>query len=384
MSGARGGIAAALCALLLAVVGCGGSDGSTKPSGTSTASASRFSSSGPQFVGLVAPGVLPQPLAEQRTTMHAQAAAGAGLLRQTFQWNEIEPSKGRWAWGYHDSLVQAAAENGIRILPIIFNVRPDQKAAAKPGVKVTETTTMPPKDPAEFARFAATVVKRYGPTGTFWTDHPDVPKLPMTSWQIWNEPNLKAYWGGRPNQDEYATLLVAAGKAIHAVDPKAEIVTGGIPQSRLGIPMEDYIGLLAKAAPKGAFDTLAIHPYGRSVDGVIAGAVKAREYLDRAGLTNVGIWVTEFGWASDGPASPFTVGPKTQGAYIAEAFQRFGVLAPKLKLRGVVYYAWRDVPPAPGGKNFWGLHTGLLTKAGKPKPALASFTAAASGLRSGG
>jgi polysaccharide biosynthesis protein PslG len=327
--------------------------------------------------------VLPLGLAKQRTTLHAQAAAGSGLMRQDFRWFEIEPSKGRWAWGYHDALIQAAAENGIRILPVITSVRPDQKAAPKPGVRITSSTTMPPKDPAEFARFAAAIVKRYGPAGSFWADHPDVPKLPLTSWQIWNEPNLKAYWGGRPNQNEYARLLVAAGSAIRAVDPEAEIVTGGLPQSKLGIPMADYIGLLSRAAPAGAFDTVAIHPYARSVDGVIASVVRARAKLDRAGRKDVALWVTEFGWATGGPGSPFTVGPRTQGTFIAEAFERLAALAPELRLRGIVYYAWRDVPPYPGGKDFWGLHTGLLSLDGQPKAGLASFTAAADAIRAG-
>ena len=37
-----------------------------------------------------------------------------------------------------------------------------------------------------------------------------------------------------------------------------------------------------------------------------------------------------------------------------------------------------------GGKDFWGLHTGLYDHAGAPKPALKHFTKAAFSLRKAG
>jgi hypothetical protein len=49
----------------------------------------------------------------------------------------------------------------------------------------------------------------------------------------------------------------------------------------------------------------------------------------------------------------------------------------RLKLRGFVYFSWRDGRPyAPLFKNLWGLHTGLLTVKGKRKPAYNAFVRA--------
>lgn len=376
---------AAAASATLALAGCGGdssgtADAPAKPKADPVIS---FDSGSRTFVGISASEVLPLPADEQREVLHDQAAAGIGLFRQTFRWDEIEPRRGEYAWGMHDGLVAAAAENGIRVLPIIFATPKWQAADPKPGAKVTPTTTMPPKDMQAFADYASLLAKRYGPGGTFWKDHPDLEPLPIRSWQVWNEPNLKAYWGGRPNQNEYLDMLRLTGDALHAVDPGAEIVTGGVPESKLGIPLEDYVNLLAKAGAKGTFDTLAIHPYARKPDGAIAAMVQAREALDKAGLTDVGLWVTEIGWATGSESSAFTVGPKTQSAYIAEFLGRAASLTPELKLRGVAYYAWRDVEPYPGGKDFWGLHTGLNDVNGEPKPSLAGFTSAASALRAG-
>jgi hypothetical protein len=371
-----------VCAAVLALAGCGGSGNSARSSGTSGRDADRFDAARRGFVGINASEVLPRTLAQQRRVLHQQAAAGISTFRQTFRWDEIEPSKGSYRWTMHDGLVQAAAENGIRVLPIVFATPKREAAARRRGVTVTATTTMPPRDPRSFARFAAVLARRYGANGSFWRAHPELEALPIRSWQVWNEPNLKAYWGGRPNERAYLALVRATGAALRAVDPGVEIVTGGIPNSRLGIPLADYVHGLARAGGKGTFDTLAVHPYARRPDGAIAALVDAREQLDAAGLNHVGLWVTEIGWATGSQHSAFTVGPKTQAAYIAEFLRRAGALAPQLKLRGVAYYAWRDVEPYIGGEDFWGLHTGLRDAADAPKLSMSAFTAAATALRS--
>ncbi len=390
--------ALASVAAVVALAGCGsddqsGSGSSTSPSSTSptTPSTSTTESTSasqgtarPEYVGMVASEALPQLLAEQEATLKAQAAAGVGTLRQTFQWNEIEPRKGDWAFGMHDQLVASAAKAGITILPIVFNVRPGEKAKPKKNVTITRTTTMPPRNMETFAQYAVVLVKRYGRGGSFWKEHPELPPHPMTAWQIWNEPNIKPYWGGRPNQVEYTAMLKATSTAIRAVDPEAEIVTGGIPDSTQGIALPDYLKLLSEAGAKGTFDTLAVHPYSKSVDGVISRTQDARNLLDRYGFTDVNVWITEVGWATSGPRSKFSVSSGRQGELVAELLQRTAAVAKPLKLRGVVYYGWRDQKPYPGGKDFWGLHTGLLTEPGERKPSLTHFRNAAKELQAGG
>lgn len=384
-------LAAAASVLVAGLSGCGDDGSKTEvgansaPTATSAATKPAAEPQGtarPQYVGMVASEVLPQKLAEQEATLKAQAAAGVGTLRQTFRWDEIEPRKDDWAFGLHDQLVASAAKAGITILPVVFAVPKREEAEPKKGAKITATTTMPPRDMATFAQYAVVLVKRYGRGGTFWKEHPEVPARPMTAWQIWNEPNIKPYWGGRPNQIEYTAMLKATSTAIRAVDPEAEIVTGGIPDSTQGIALPDYLKLLSEAGAKGTFDTLAVHPYSKSVDGVISRTEDARNLLDRYGFNDVKVWITEVGWATSGPGSKFTVSSARQGELVAELLQRTAAVAEPLKLRGVIYYGWRDVKPYPGGQDFWGLHTGLLTEPGKDKPSLARFEAAAAELRS--
>ena len=45
-----------------------------------------------------------------------------------------------------------------------------------------------------------------------------------------------------------------------------------------------------------------------------------------------------------------------------------------LRLDGVFYFNWRDVAGAPGSRDHWGLHTGLLREDGSPKPGMQALT----------
>ena len=65
---------------------------------------------------------------------------------------------------------------------------------------------------------------------------------------------------------------------------------------------------------------------------------------------------------------------------IGQALRALKSNATTLKLRGFFYFAWKDGAVYKGGKDFWGLHTGLLRKNGTRKPAFAAFKKAVAAL----
>jgi hypothetical protein len=104
--------------------------------------------------------------------------------------------------------------------------------------------------------------------------------------------------------------------------------------------------------------------------------------MNRHGDRRGKIWITELGWGDVGPKHRLIVGPEGQARRIAQAFALIRKLRRPLKLSGVVYYRWRDVPAYPPQyKDQWGLHTGLLDINGASKPAFNAFKDAISGLR---
>lgn len=309
------------------------------------------------------------------------AAAGVGTLRQTFDWSYLRKGNSV-SWDMLDRYVGGAAQRGITILPVLFN--PPAEFTTRPA-SGAERGFYPTADPATIGRYGAMLAARYGTRGSFWNENPQIPRLPIRSWQIWNEPNLPIYWRPDPQASAYAAMLRAASEQIKAVDPDAEIVTAGLPNSRIVTAVSPFrfVRRVLRAAGPYSFDTLAVNAYAKTGKRTIKLVRRFRRMLDRHGARHVALRVTEFGWADRGPEVPrgtYTSGPRRQGKFIATALRGLWRARRALKLRGVVYYSWRDHPLPEGGRNFWGLYTGLTRVDGSPKPALREFRRVARSL----
>jgi hypothetical protein len=350
------GVAAA--AIALGLLGCGGDDAPQPPSKTHRPPAS--------FFGIVSEDVLAGGSAYRQRTLARERAAGVRLIRQTFHWNRIERAPGRYDFSEYDAYVADVARAGLDLLPILFTPPPFR---APPR---SERGTYPPDRPEDMAALAKRLVRRYGPRGEFWRANSSVPERPIRAWQIWNEPNLPAYWPQGPDPAEYARLLEVVAKAVKGADPDATVVSAGLSESRQGVPFREFVTGMFEAGAGESLDTFGLHAFARDAAGSLAAAETTRSLLDELG-SSASIWITEIGWASGGPPSPFTVGPAGQAERIRESFSALLRRREELRLDGVIYYNWRDAPVYEGGQDFFGIHTGLLDSRGKPKPALKEY-----------
>jgi len=364
-------LVAGLCAGACALSGCGGGDGANATAGRAQAGPP------PDFLGIVTEDAFGRPGRYRNAQIRRQRRLGIGIVRQTFDWRLIERRPGQYSLRTYDRFVGDLASRRMRVLPILFNPPPFHSSAPPRGAR---RGTYPPRDPEAMGRFAAALVRRYGPDGDFWKAHPRLPRLPIRSWQVWNEPSIPVYWPSGPDPAAYVALLRATGGAIKAVDPGAEIVSAGLAESRLGVPFGRFVAGMYDAGAAGTFDTFALHAYARSESGVVAAVEAARARIAANG-DRARIWVTEIGWASGGPRSPFTVGERGQARLIGRMIGALGRARARLGIRGVVYFNWRDARPFPGGREFFGLHTGLLRLNGSSKPALSAYGGAARSLR---
>jgi hypothetical protein len=301
---------------------------------------------------------------------HAQRGVGIGLVRQRVSWARIETSPGHLDFTVYDNVMAAAAIAGLSVLPVLQEPPPWRSTAPEvdPGPDM-----YPPRDPDAMAVLAGLLVQRYGPGGSFWTAYPQLTPAPIHSWQVWNEPNIPDFWATGPDPAAYARLLRAVGAAIHAADPTAEVVAAGMPASALGMPLADYLDGFYAAGARGTFDTLAIHPYARDADGVLAVLRGVRHQIDALGDSGRPIWATEFGWATDGPPSAFTTSEAAQAALLTDTIAQLRKARAALRLRGFVVFRWRDVALNQGQSDSWPLNTGLARKDGTAKPAFAAF-----------
>ena len=268
------------------------------------------------------------------------AGTGAQVLRQSFYWSLIEPEPGRYEYSLYDMYMTAAARANLSVLPILYNPPAFRSARPASGAR---RGTYPPANYTDFAVFAAALVRRYGPGGEFWRQHPELPQLPIRSWQVWNEPNIPVYWPGGPNPAEYASMLRTVGEGIKAVDPGARVITAGLNDSELGIKLVPFLRGMYRAGAKGSFDVLALHPYAPGSDLVTAQIDRAVRELRRNGDSAHTI-VTELGWATGSPSKrALVVSEAGQAALIRRTLTQLARYRAQLRLDGVFYFNWRDV-----------------------------------------
>ncbi len=157
--------------------------------------------------------------------------------------------------------MRLAAVHGVDLLPVVLYA--PAWARERAGNEAS-----PPRDPADYTRFLAVLIQRYGPAGTYWADHPEVPRRPVRRWQIWNEPHLAFQWDETPGDDwahDYGVLLKASKRAIRAADPGATIVLAGLANRSFA-----YLNALYRRGKiRGSFDVAALHPYTATPDGVV-------------------------------------------------------------------------------------------------------------------
>jgi hypothetical protein len=333
----------------------------------------------PDFVGITSEDLFAGSSSYRSSTLAQQRAVNIGIIRQTFEWKAMEPTRGNYDFAYYDDYVAAAANQGIEILPIVFRAPKFYRRTQ------AERPICPPRNYKAMAKFVRALVNRYGPKGSLWRERPGVRKVPIRSWQIWNEPNLKLYWCGKTSAKGYVKMLKANYKAIKKADRKAEIVTAGLPDSLLksAVRLKKWLPAMYRAKAKKYFDTLAINSYAKNTTVLKNLLRRVRKLAKKGGDRKVKIWITEMGWGdtADSPKVQrhrFIVGAQGQASRITSSLAFIRKNRRKLRLRGFVYYSWRDAPPYLPGKDMWGLHTGLLTKSGAKKPAYFAFQSAAS------
>jgi hypothetical protein len=312
--------------------------------------------------------------AEPVAVAAAMRDANVALVRQPFSWARIETTPGRLDFSIYDTVMAAAAGAGLQVLPVLMDP-PAWRSTAPPSGRLR--AMYPPRDPAQMGAFATALVQRYGPGGSFWSAHPQLTPSPIRSWQVWNEPNIQAFWATGPDPATYVRLLDAVGTAIRAADPGAEIVAGGLPYAGNGLTPPAFIDAMYAAGARGTFDTIAVHPYAADPAGVLEILRTIRVQLDGLGDPDRPIWATEFGWATGGPPVTITTSEPMQAKLLRDTIALMQRARDALHLRGFVAFRWKDVALNPGQTDVWALHTGLLREDGSTKPALGAFAESA-------
>jgi hypothetical protein len=304
-SGSRRGLLA-LTVALLSLASCSAASASPSPAGpradaapATTNSATATLASGFRTVsGMNGWTVFTMSPVQRNQQLAAMAAQGVKVVRSDAPWAYIEPAPPGptgpvYDWAGFDQWVTALADDQMTWEPLIdFSV----------WWAKTCSGDCPPTSDSTYATYAAAIAARYGPNGTFWSQNPNVPYFPVQMFELWDEENDPTFYVAPAR---FATLYTAAHNAIHAVDPTASVVLGGLADdSQSYNPSQDYPAVYvyqmfqADPALKGHVDAFGLHPYGTTGTDAIKWTIHFRQVLDQLGESAVPIDITELGWTS--------------------------------------------------------------------------------------
>jgi hypothetical protein len=292
------------------------------------------------FVGAVAVGPLfptrhGVDLARQLDLM---VASGVETVRVVFDWATAQPDPNApIRFGAIDQLVGLAADRGLNVLPTVLNA-PAWDGTHYPGAAVDL-----PESDYYYGQFLQALVQRYGPHGSFWAHRKR--KNPIRMWQIWNEPNIPAFWPVQPFAPGYVTLLEVAHNAIKSLDPGAKIVLAGLPN----FSWVNLAQIYQVSGARAQFDVVAAHPYTHQPQGVITILSRIRRVMNAAGDGRKPIVADEVSWPSSSGQTSHTLGLDIATTEAGQA-RRLNKLIPllarnrvRLGLIGFAYYAWATV-----------------------------------------
>jgi hypothetical protein len=339
---------------------------------------------------------LPSELALMPTT-------GVEAVRYSLYWSQAQPyataadvpaaERARFVdvggvptdFSVSDRLVAATARRGLRLLPTVLG-------APRWDRQFPQRDFSPPARAEPFAAFLRALIGRYGPRGSFWSEHPELPRLAIRDWQVWNEESGPFFWadddpGDLPNKRSrwvrpYIALLRASHAAVKAADPGARVVLGGLFHMSWVSMRQLYS---ADRRVGRYFDVAALHPYTALPANVLLTLQLSRRVMDGRGDRTKPILITEFGWPSAaGRARPklgFETNERGQAQLLRTGLNLLAAQRTRLRIAGVYWYAWAGDDQGTSVFSYAGVrHRDLSNGRMSPKPAFGALRATARAL----
>ena len=281
------------------------------------------------------------------------ASAGAKWIRFDLAAVQMETAPGQVNFSNTDRIVAAAQANNLQILGILSTL-PDWSRPAGTNWQYGPTTDAQRN---AFVEFSKKVVMHYNGK--------------VTTWEIWNEPNLDQFWGPTPNTADYVKLLKPTYAAIKQIAPGAKVLTGGLGGSGGGPDIESITwtnGLYSQGA-KGNYDAMNVHPYPDPAyfpGGDMAKAAQVRQIMDSQGENTVELWGTEFGTPTGGSWSS---SESLQATTVTKSYDYWATMHNHGPL---FFYELRDQDTI-GASTDREAYFGMMRIDGTPKPAHTAY-----------
>jgi len=268
-----------------------------------------------------------------RADMELLKRSGINLLRISFGWDGIESQKDTYDWLFWDDYVKMAVdEYGITLIPYICYT-PDWNSTGDYQNFWNHT----PIDYDEFGEFMYDLVMRY--------------KDWIKSWELWNEPDISAFWSG--SVEEYARLAKIGSEAVREADPEAIVVLAGLAYSA------DFTTALFRNYGISPFvDVVNIHNYFETwhpspMENIADYINEIYDIVHRWG-DGQAVWMAEVGYSTwrmgESQVSQdyyayydYEHSPTYQAV---DLFRRLTMIVSTGKIDAVAWYEIKDLPPS--------------------------------------
>jgi hypothetical protein len=239
------------------------------------------------------------------------------------------------------------------------------------AVACSDSYSCEPRDVAEYARFAEVTVAHFAGT--------------ISHWELWNEPNITAFWKPKPNPPLYASLIRATYGRLKTANPDAVILAGATspaPNDGTQIDEVTFLERVYEHGGRGSFDAWSHHPYTHPAPpgNVDPDSAWYQIYGTRPSIRGVmtangdgakKVWGTEYGPPTEG--TPGSVSEATQAQWVTDAYR----LWRSYDWAGPLFwYSDRDEQSPGVSSSAWN-YFGLLHRDFSPKPAWDAYRAAA-------
>jgi len=230
----------------------------------------------------------PEQIDDVATTLQEN---GFRVVRQVFAWSDIQPTQNEFVWDRYDRIVEALSAHGIQIVAVLAR---SPEWARAPGAQ--DAIDAPPQEISDYANFVQQVTARY--------------KRNVPFVQLWDKPNVAAYWGGAAATPvEYSDLLANGFNASRTGEAETRVVLAEFDPTadgQLGADVR-FLQTIYEQGRSGFFDVVAaqidggtLSPYDRTVNGQrmsLSRAVLFRELMVAEGDVEKPIWLTHYGWS---------------------------------------------------------------------------------------
>src|SRR3954451_20543055 len=300
----------------------------------------------PSFFGVNAAYLRDYVAPDKAATLDGLATSmgqqGISWARLTFDQSVEERTKGTFNWYVPDTMIAALARHGVRGAASFMGTAGWD---ADPSVASACGSRAAPYDLAGWSSWVRAAARRYGPNGTFWSQHPALPSLPIQTWEVGNEVNSGVYWCPGANPEQYAQVYSASAGAVGAVDPSGQVIVGGLAprfgwKTATDLDVPSFLSRMTAAdrTLASSIPAVAVHPYAGSAPDALQTIAKFRRAMRGAGMPDTPMIANEIGWYTQGAVGNLLVNEQQRSDLISTVANQFWRL--DCGVTGLAPYSW--------------------------------------------